>query len=406
MKNATIIIYQKVFLIKVNRRKKMESSEKKVRFAVVGLGHRGRYMARLAADKFPFTEFVAACDIDPVLWSETQWHQTEPLKNIYPEVKFYTDYEKMLEENALDFVLVETGADVHAEFCIKALNKNINVFSDIPSVANLAEAKKLWDAECASTAKLMTGATTNEWGFIYAMVDLYNKGLLGEPYYMEAEYIHAMNNPKSPILAHSPWRKVLPPIKYCTHSLGPLLRIVKEDLRYVICLGTGVHIDKEAKRDDMQSALFQTESGVTIRILRNGTCRAYIGHHSYRVFGTKGYFERIAERGKTPEVVRFQSDEFYGAKELTELQVDMMANEYKGNSSAGGHGGADYGLFDHMFKAYLEGAEKFPISLRDGLCMTLPGIYAAKSAELKGAKLTIHYPWEEEFTADIEKYDD
>ena len=37
--------------------------------------------------------------------------------------------------------------------------------------------------------------------------------------------------------------------------------------------------------------------------------------------------------------------------------------------------------------------------------MTLPGIYAAESAKLSGQKLTIHYPWELEFAADIEKYD-
>ncbi|MBR2905168.1 MAG: Gfo/Idh/MocA family oxidoreductase [Lentisphaeria bacterium] len=382
---------------------------KKVRFAVVGLGHRGRHMARLAADKFEFAEIVAACDIDPLLWEEKQWLQEDALKNIYPDVKFYTQYEEMLEKHAheLDFVFVETGADVHAEFCIKALQKDINVFSDIPSVATLAEAKKLWDAQCASKAKLMTGANTNEWGFINLLVDLYNKGLLGEPYYMEAEYIHASRQPAAtnPILIHSPWRKTLPPIRYCTHSLGPLLRIMKEVLRYVVCMGTGVHINKNALKDDMQSALFQTESGVTIRLLRNGACRAFIGHHSYRVFGTKGYFERVAERGKTPSVVRFQSDEFYGARELTDLDVGMMPNEYMDKPDAAGHGGADYALFDHMFKAFLEGAEDFPISLRDGLMMTLPGIYAAKSAALKGEKLTIHYPWEKEFEEDIARID-
>ena len=58
-----------------------------------------------------------------------------------------------------------------------------------------------------------------------------------------------------------------------------------------------------------------------------------------------------------------------------------------------------------MFKAILSGNAEFPISLRDGLAMTLPGIYAAKSAELGGQKLTIHYPWEEQFTKDIETID-
>ena len=379
----------------------------KIRFGVVGLGHRGRLMARLAAEAFPCTKFVAACDVDPLLWTETQWHEDKPLKERFPDIAFYTDYAEMLAKNQLDLVLVETGADVHADFCIKALAKNINVFSDIPSVATLDEAKRLWQAEQSSQAHLMTGANPNEWGFVNTLVDLYNKGLLGEPYYMEAEYIHATRAKpaENPLLVHSPWRKTLPPIRYCTHSLGPLLRIIKEVLRYAICVGTGVHVNPESQKDDMQAALFQTESGVTIRLLRNGACRAFIGHHSYRVFGTKGYFERIDSRGKNPQTVRFRSDGLYGADTLTELPVGMMPNEYADNPKAAGHGGADYALLDHLFQAMLSGAPEFPITLREGLCMTLPGIYAAESAKRGGEKLTIHYPWEPEFAADIEKYD-
>ncbi len=379
----------------------------KIRFGVVGLGHRGRHMARLATDNFDCTQFVAACDIDPLLWSETQWLQDRPMKEMYPDIHFYTDYLEMLDKEKLDLVLVETGADVHAGFCIEALNRNIRVFSDIPSVANLDEANRLWQAERNSKAKLMTGANPNEWGFINALVDLYNKGLLGEPYYMEAEYIHASRQvgPTNPLLVHSPWRRTLVPIRYCTHSLGPLLRIMKELLRYVICVGTGPHIDPETQKDDMQAALFQTESGVTIRLLRNGRCKAFFGHHSYRIFGTKGYFERIARRGSSPDVVRFQTEELYGMTDLTELPVGDMPSEYLGNSKATGHGGVDYALLDHMFKAILRGDAEFPITLKDGLAMTLPGIYAAKSAELGGQKLTIHYPWEEGFTKDIETID-
>ena len=375
----------------------------KIRIGVVGLGHRGRHMSRMAADSFEAVEFKAACDIDPLLWNETQWLQDKPMKEMYPAVHFYTDYREMLDKEKLDLILVETGADVHADFCIEALGRNLNVFSDIPSVASLDEAKRLWAAEQNSKGKLMTGANPNEWGFINALVDLYQKGLLGEPYYMEAEYIHATRNPteSNPLIVHSPWRKTLVPIRYCTHSLGPLLRIMKELLRYAICVGTGAHIDPNSPKDDMQAALFQTESGVTIRLLRNGRCKAFFGHHSYRVFGTKGYFERIARRGATPDTVRFQTDGLYGLTELTELPVGDMPSEYLENKKATGHGGVDYALLDHMFKAMLGGKTEMPITLREGLAMTLPGIYAAKSAKLGGQKLTIHYPWEDEFEADI-----
>ena len=70
----------------------------KIRFGVVGLGHRGRHMARLAADAFPCADFVAACDVDPLLWNETQWLQDKPLKEVFPEVAFYTDYAQMIAE--------------------------------------------------------------------------------------------------------------------------------------------------------------------------------------------------------------------------------------------------------------------------------------------------------------------
>lgn len=376
----------------------------RIRVGVVGLGHRGRYMARLAEDAFEFVDVVACCDVDPELWHVTQWLQTKPMKELLPKAQFFELYTDMLDKVQLDIVIVETGADVHASFCIEALNRGLDVFSDIPSVANLQEADLLWKAEQASKGKLMTGANPNEWGFINALVDLYQKGLLGKPYYMEAEYVHSILNAaeSKQLTVHSPWRKLLSPIRYCTHSLGPLLRILEEDLRYTVCMKTGDYFDPPTGKPNMMAALFQTESGVTIRLLRNGRCRAGIGAHSYRVFGTKGYFERLDSRGKDyPPVTRFRSDELYGAHDFTILPTDMMAKEHMYNPSASGHGGADYALFDHMFKAYLNHDEEYPISLREGLRMTLPGIFAEESARRGGSRIRMTYPWESDWSVEF-----
>ena len=156
----------------------------------------------------------------------------------------YESYDKMLEEADLDVVIVETGADIHAEFCCKALEKNINVLSDIPNVASLEEAEMLWDAAKKSKAIISTGANPNYQKFTYLLKEFYDKGLLGDPYCMEAEYIH-WTLPNSAMRIHlnenGDWRKLLVPIRYCTHSLGPLLTILNEELRYVSCFGTGIH---------------------------------------------------------------------------------------------------------------------------------------------------------------------
>ncbi len=375
---------------------------RKLRVAVVGLGHRGRHLLRLAADGFSCVDPVAACDIREANWFEQQWLQDKAMAELLPNTKFYLDYDQMLEEPGLDAVIVETGADIHADFCRKALDRNINVLSDIPVVANLQEADYLWKAANSSKAIISVGANPNEAKFSRVLLDLFQRGFLGKPYCLEAEYIH-WSLPGSASHKHlnenGDWRKLLSPIRYCTHSLGPLLAIVEEDLIRVSCFGTGQHADDYepgVTKDDMVCAQFQTASGVVIRLMRNGRCRAEIGHHNYRVFGTEGYFERIDQRGANAPVIRYNSTKYYPASNLVEQPGDYMPFEYQQDAKATGHGGIDYAMLDHFFQALLR-KEPAPISLREGLRMTLPGIYAEKSAKLGGAVLEMRYPWNDDW---------
>lgn len=379
---------------------------KKMRLGVVGLGHRGRNMFKLAADGFDCVEAAAACDLREANWTETQWLQDQPLAKSVPGAKFFADYETMLDEGGLDAVLVETGGDVHAEFCREALEKNVNVLTDIPVVASLVEADCLWKTAETSKAMISVGANPNEAKYSKILLDLHQSGLLGNPYCMEAEYIHwSMPDSveRAKLTENGGWRDLFSPIRYCTHSLGPLLSILDEDLIRVSCFGTGTHADDYAggrKKDDMQCAQFQTESGVVVRIMRNGRCRAKIGHHSYRVFGTEGYFERIDFRGKHPSVVRYNSTKSYLARELVELDGGNTPHEYASNPKATGHGGMDYALLDHFFQALLKKTEA-PISLREGLRMTLPGIYAEESARRGGEVLRMRYPWNSDWSTEF-----
>ena len=372
----------------------------KIRLGVVGLGHRGREMLKMSAN-FDCVIPAAACDILPRNFYETQWLSDKPLAEMFPDMVFYEDYDKMLEEANLDLVIVETGADIHAEFCCKALAKDINVFSDIPNVASLKEAKELWEVAQKSKAIIGTGANPNEQKFAVLLRDFYRDGLLGNPYYMEAEYIH-WSMPKSETSVHlnenGDWRRLLCPIRYCTHSLGPLLAILDEPIRKASAFGTGKH-SPESIKDDMQCAQFQTESGIVLRLLRNGRCRAKIGHHNYRVFGTEGYMERI-ERFDKP-VIRYNSMKSPDP-ELQEISGEFMPPEYANDEKAkkAGHGGMDYALLDHFFKALLAG-EPAPIDLKAGLEMTLPGIYAEESIKRGGELIDVKYPWDDDFSTEF-----
>ena len=376
---------------------------KKIRVGVVGLGHRGRDLIDISA-KCDNVEIAAVCDIRPDNWYEIQgWWLEKPHSEKYPDAVFYEDYDRMLDEANLDVVIVETGADIHAEFCCKALAKDINVLSDIPNVANLKEAEMLWEAAKKSKAIISTGANPNYQKFVVMLNDFYKKGLLGKPYCMEAEYIHWSLPGSTESIAlnkNGDWRKLLSPIRYCTHSLGPLLTILEEDLRYVSCFGTGMHADDYGpgvKKDDMQCAQFQTESGVVVRLMRNGRCRAKIGAHNYRVFGTEGYMENISRNGKYS--LRYNSMKELDP-DLKEMDGSWMPPAYKDNPKAVGHGGVDFAMLDTFYKAFAEG-KPAPVSLREGLAMTLPGIYAEESAKRHGEVLRMRYPWDDDWTTEM-----
>ena len=87
-------------------------------------------------------------------------------------------------------------------------------------------------------------------------------------------------------------------------------------------------------------------------------------------------------------------------KELKEIDGVFMPPEYENNPKAAGHDGIDYALLDHFFKALEKGESA--ISLKEGLEMTLPGIYAEVSAKRGGAVIPVRYPWDDDWATEVE----
>ena len=149
----------------------------------------------------------------------------------------------------------------------------------------------------------------------------------------------------------------------------------------------------------MSAAQFRTDDGTVVRLLRNGRCCAAIGAHNYRVFGTEGYMERIDRMGNP--VIRYNSQKDGVSTGLQEVDGTFMPKAYEGNPKAVGHGGMDYALLDHFYDAVLNG-KPAPIPLKEGLLMTLPGIYAEESSKRGGEVMRMRYPWDEDWTAEFD----
>jgi predicted dehydrogenase len=109
------------------------TSEKKIRFAVIGQGHIGKRHAEMVT-RNPHSELAAVCDV------RTQ----EDCKVADPAIPFYYSIDELLEkENNLDVVNICTPNGFHAEMALKCLEKGLHVVVEKPMALSRADAEKV-----------------------------------------------------------------------------------------------------------------------------------------------------------------------------------------------------------------------------------------------------------------------
>jgi predicted dehydrogenase len=89
---------------------------------IIGLGKMGISHAAIVG-AHPSVDFVAVCDTSSLV--------LDAFKK-YTKVNTYSDHEKMLENQALDFVVIATPTKFHYPMVKQALEKNIHVFCEKP----------------------------------------------------------------------------------------------------------------------------------------------------------------------------------------------------------------------------------------------------------------------------------
>ena len=134
-------------------------------------------------------------------------------------------------------------------------------------------------------------------------------------------------------------------------------------------------------------------------------------NHTFTAKGKKGENLLVVRtlRGSEPEKTRFNSNVLYGAEKMTELPISFMPKEVEvwkqKNSQAGfGHGGSDSYMMHIFEETLLNGGTKAPCDLKEGLRMTLPGIFACRSARNGGIPEKIFYPWDSEWSEFLSKH--
>ena len=127
----------------------------KKRYVQVGIGGRARFFYKAIASRFHDTaEITAFCDINRSRMEYAQKVLTEEAN--YPPVALYgaDEFEKMIEEQHPDCVIVTSIDRTHHKYIIKALEMGCDVLSEKPMTTDNVKCQQILDAVKKSGKKL------------------------------------------------------------------------------------------------------------------------------------------------------------------------------------------------------------------------------------------------------------
>ena len=346
----------------------------RLRCGVVGL-RRGRMFVDILS-RHPQCEVTAVCDSDPSCLSD------------YSGLSTCTDYEQFLARG-LDVVAVITPGPLHAGQSVLALQAGAHVLCETPCVYSLGEARDVVAAAGAAGRQFMLAED-----FIWApwarkLKALAHEGAFGQVSYAEGEYLHDCRNimlagPEGTIPyaqrgehpdARKTWRATdLPPILYCSHTLGPLLEIMDDRVVTASGASTGSFGAPDLGVVDAQAALLTTEKGAVIH-LANGFAVGCPMTFAYRLTGTAG-------------AVTLETGEGLSARRYSCKGPASTWQDCSGELA----GAADYSGVEAMvgdFLAAIIAGEPAPLDVFRSMELVLPGILAHDSARSGGARLDV-----------------
>ena len=355
-----------------------------VRIGILGCGPRGIQMGRI-------TQLLPDCCLLTAM-SDTDEAALANAREAFPDLKLFQSSDALLDSGLVDAVITEIPPSVHTEYVVKALDRGIHVLGEIPAVDSIEEGNLLWEKVQSSKALYMCGSNPNYRAKTGLILKLRDMGLLGKIAYIESEYMHDMR------FFTDKWRKTYETCRYCTHSLGPILKLIGEEFTAVSCMSTYDRIDCGMKHNAM-AALLHTKSNIVVRFLTAFGLPYRGPAHTTRIVAEKGTVFLYNEKAR---IWLEGLNEFSNPNDFIEIPLSPNGNSRPGNLrildenlfrlAHCGHNGSDNFMLREFAEAIINNKPS-PIGIREGLAMTLPGIFAAESAREGGALKEIRYPW-------------
>jgi len=338
---------------------------------------RGASLARVLA-LFPDCTITAACDPDAA--------RLEAFGARYPKARLAAGYDEMLALD-LDIVVVATPVPLHCRQSIAALEAGCHVLQEVTLGQTLDECRTLLDAVRAHPdRKFMLAENCCYWAHVLSWQEMYAHGMIGTLTYAEAEYVHDVRSLMRRADGTPTWRASLPPIHYCTHSLGPLLWVTGERCVSACGLAGPPSAETAPGTPGIEVGLFQTASGAVIKVLCGFAVTREPSFHYYSIYGTAGCLETA--RPPHDERTYAYSEHIPHLSGMVGMPLHRSRPDAPAGAALGGHGTAEYDMIQAFLHAVREDTAP-PIDIYGALDMALPGLCAHQSALQGGTPIPI-----------------
>lgn len=171
----------------------------------------------------------------------------------YPDKRFHTSYEAVLQNPAIDAVVIATPAETHFTLTKKALQADKHVFVEKPLALVVSEAEELHHIAMDKNLKLMVGHILLYHPAITKLKDIIDSGELGKINYI---YSNRLNLGKFRSEENILW-------SFAPHDLSVILYLLEEMPSQVMAHG-GNYLNKDIA--DVTISVLSFRSGVNAHI--------------------------------------------------------------------------------------------------------------------------------------------
>lgn len=297
-------------------------------------------------------EVVAVCEKDE--------EQIKAVSENITGAAVFSDFDEFINY-PMDAVLLANFFPEHAEYAIKALEKNIHVLSECISNSTMAQGVRLCEAAEKSNAVYMLAENYPYMLFNREMKRVYEDGSLGKVFYAEGEYNHPMDwYSTKDVISIRPyekhWRNFLPRSYYITHSLAPIMSATGVFPKRVTAMPVYSPLP-----DDCPTVSHVADVAAIITILNDDGsvfkvtgCSAFGAHwNSYRLCCEKGQIENV--RGTDKVMLRYNDWQIPDGREEVNFYTPEISPEEKKLIGNAGHGGGDFFVIREFFNCIREG---------------------------------------------------